>query len=205
MNTGRLATPGKTRSCPHCKATILESSSVCPGCHHHLRFDAAQRTQPTLTPLRVEGSIRHPPTGGAWEYCFVLAIRNARGEEIARQIVGVGAMQPNEERTFTLAVEVFEELREQKVVETKPAPREIKPTPPGPAPLPKDPRPPAGAAVAPALDPKLQPRLTPPPKLRDPRLGTPPLQDPRAQPPQPAPTPGTRAPFDPKLQPKDSK
>ena len=39
MNTGRVAAPGRTRTCPHCKATILESASVCPACHHHLRFD----------------------------------------------------------------------------------------------------------------------------------------------------------------------
>ena len=29
------------------------------------------------------------------------------GEEVVRQIVGVGALQPNEGRTFTFAVEVF--------------------------------------------------------------------------------------------------
>ena len=110
MNTGRLASPGKTRNCPHCKATILESSSICPGCNHHLRFDPAamaQRAQPTLTPLRVEGAIRHPANGGAWEYSVVLAVRNGRGEEITRQVVGVGALLPAEERTFTLSVEVF--------------------------------------------------------------------------------------------------
>jgi hypothetical protein len=38
---------------------------------------------------------------------MVLSIRNERGEEVARKIVGVGALQPAEERTFTLAVEVF--------------------------------------------------------------------------------------------------
>jgi hypothetical protein len=38
---------------------------------------------------------------------MTLSIRNDRGEEIVRQIVGVGAMQPLEQRTFTLAVEVF--------------------------------------------------------------------------------------------------
>ena len=30
---------GATRTCPHCRATILESAIVCPGCRHHLRFD----------------------------------------------------------------------------------------------------------------------------------------------------------------------
>ena len=38
---------------------------------------------------------------------MVLSIRNDRGEEIARQVVGVGALRANEERTFTVAVEVF--------------------------------------------------------------------------------------------------
>jgi hypothetical protein len=112
MSTGRFATPGKTRTCPHCKATILESSSVCPACNHHLRFDpkaiAERRQQATQTPLRVEGSFTHPAEGSsAWEYSVVVAIRNDRGEEIARKVVGVGALQPNEGRSFSVSVEVF--------------------------------------------------------------------------------------------------
>jgi hypothetical protein len=108
MNTGRATTPGKTRTCPHCKANILDSASVCPACHHHLRFDtAAERQAPSFSPLRIEGTIRHPPVGEPWEYCVVLAICNDRGEEIARQVVGVGALQAAEVRTFNLWVEVF--------------------------------------------------------------------------------------------------
>src|SRR5580698_181636 len=100
--------PGKTRSCPHCKATILESATVCPGCLHHLRFDpASQRMLPAATPLRVEGTIRHPPDGGTWEYSIVLAVRNERGEEITRQVVGVGALAPADVRSFSLSVELF--------------------------------------------------------------------------------------------------
>jgi hypothetical protein len=103
--------PGKTRSCPHCKATILESATVCPGCQHHLRFDpAAQRMLPAATPLRVEGTIRHPPEGGTWEYSIVLAVRNERGEEITRQVVGVGALSPRDVRSFSLSVELFAPL-----------------------------------------------------------------------------------------------
>ena len=51
---------GKTRACPHCKATILESLSICPGCLHHLRFDqeAAKRQVAATSALRVEGVIR---------------------------------------------------------------------------------------------------------------------------------------------------
>jgi hypothetical protein len=36
-----------------------------------------------------------------------MAIRNDRGEEISRQVVGVGALKPGDQRTFTFAVEVF--------------------------------------------------------------------------------------------------
>ncbi len=107
--TARPATAGTTRACPHCKATILESAAVCPACRGHLRYDsAAQAANAPVThsPLRVEGAIRHPGDGPAWEYTMLLTIRNARGEEVARQLVGVGAMQPNEERTFTLSVDV---------------------------------------------------------------------------------------------------
>jgi hypothetical protein len=37
----------------------------------------------------------------------MISITNDRGEEVARQIVGVGAIQPGEQRKFTFAVEVF--------------------------------------------------------------------------------------------------
>jgi hypothetical protein len=55
----------------------------------------------------VEGSIRHPDAGEAWEYAVTVSITNDRGQEVTRQIVGVGAIQPGEERKFTVAVEVF--------------------------------------------------------------------------------------------------
>jgi len=109
--SGRIGPAGKTRICPHCKATILESASVCPGCHKYLRFDpkaaAERRAQATFSPLRVEGSFRHPPAGDAWEYSVIVSIRNDRGEEVARHVVGVGAMLPNEGRTVALSVEVY--------------------------------------------------------------------------------------------------
>jgi len=109
MSTVRQSVPGTTRICPHCRASILESASVCPACRHHLRFDpgAATRAQPSFTPLRVEGTIRHPAAGEAWEYSVMISIKNEKGEEVTRQVVGVGALQPEEQRTFTLAVEVF--------------------------------------------------------------------------------------------------
>jgi hypothetical protein len=109
MSTARHGAPGTSRVCPHCRATILDSASVCPACRHHLRFEAqtAQREEPSFSPLRVEGTIRHSAAGEAWEYSVVLSIVNERGEEITRQVVGVGALQPTEQRTFTLAVEIF--------------------------------------------------------------------------------------------------
>lgn len=108
MTAPRAGTPGATRACPHCRETILESAAVCPACRHHLRFEAPVATAgaEVVTPLRVEGSVRNPVGGGSWEYSMVLTIRNERGEEIARRLVGVGAMQPEEQRTFTLSVEM---------------------------------------------------------------------------------------------------
>lgn len=112
MSTGRAAvTAGKTRVCPHCKSTILESASICPACQHHLRFDpkaiAERRTQPAFSALRVEGAFKHPAEGEAWEYSIVVSVRNDRGEEVARKVVGVGALNANEGRTIMLSVDVF--------------------------------------------------------------------------------------------------
>jgi hypothetical protein len=105
----RPVTPGKTRTCPHCKATILESLSICPGCLHHLRFDqeAAKRQVAATSALRVEGVIRHPPLEEPWEYFVVISVRNDRGEEVTRQVVNVGALQSTEKRTFTLSVDML--------------------------------------------------------------------------------------------------
>ena len=108
----RVAPTGKTRVCPHCKATILDSASICPACQHHLRFDpkaiVERRAQATFTPLRVEGAFRHPQVSGLpWEYSVVVSIRNERGEEVARRVVGVGALQPNEACSVAVSVDVF--------------------------------------------------------------------------------------------------
>ncbi|MDO5505484.1 MAG: zinc ribbon domain-containing protein [Pseudoxanthomonas suwonensis] len=106
---------GATRTCPHCKSDILESAAVCPACGGHLRYDsavAAGKSNATLVPLKVEGVLRHPGAGEApWEYSMLLVIRNQRGEEVARKLVGVGALHPGDERTFSLAVEVFASTR----------------------------------------------------------------------------------------------
>ena len=66
---------------------------------------AVQR-EPTTTALEVEGRIRHPSDGGAWEYSVVLTIRDGDGKEINRQVIGVGALLVGDERTFNLSVEV---------------------------------------------------------------------------------------------------
>ncbi len=112
MSSGRPGAAGATRTCPHCKTTILQSSVRCPSCRHYLRFDtpadaaadgaAAQATNA----LQVEGTIRHPAEGGAWEYSVVMVVRDEDGKELNRQVVGVGAMFPGDERSFSLSVEV---------------------------------------------------------------------------------------------------
>lgn len=108
MSVAGQATPGKSRTCPHCRATILQSASICPVCEHSLRFDShsARRTPPRFAALRVEGTIGHEDLGEGWEYSLVVSVRNDRGEEIERQVIGVGALLPDEYRTFTVAVEV---------------------------------------------------------------------------------------------------
>ena len=101
---------GRTRTCPHCKATILESAVVCPQCRHHLKFGVAatpqQQQSEGFTALRVQGELKHAEPVGDWEYTVVMAIRNERGEEVSRQVVGVGALRPGEARNMTLTVEV---------------------------------------------------------------------------------------------------
>ena len=107
MTSARPGSPGATRLCPHCRETILESAAVCPACRHYLRVNAGSEAlpAPAVTPLRIEGSIRHPPEGEPWEYTVVVSVRNDRGEEIAHKLIDVGAMNANEQRTFTLSVE----------------------------------------------------------------------------------------------------
>jgi len=108
----RPGSPGATRACPHCKETILESAAVCPQCKHHVRFAgaggsvAASDVGETLSALKIEGSIRQPNDVAAWEYSVVVSIKNEQGKEIARKLIGVGAMAPDELRTFNLSVEV---------------------------------------------------------------------------------------------------
>jgi hypothetical protein len=115
VSTTSAGSPGKARLCPHCKATILQSATICPACDHSLRFDSkrTRRAPPSFSPLRVEGTIKHPNAGEAWEYSIALSIIDEQGKEITRQIVSVGALNPDEQRTFKLAVEVFTPTSEE--------------------------------------------------------------------------------------------
>jgi len=110
MSTPRPGTAGATRPCPHCKTLILESASVCPACRGHLRYDEASvaREKTKVLPLHIEGTVSPPVGDATYEYSMVLSIRNERGEEINRQVVGVGALYPDEPRTFVLTVEMTE-------------------------------------------------------------------------------------------------
>lgn len=102
---------GATRTCPHCRATILESAVVCPGCRHHLRFDKDAKpggAAATRTAWQIEGTIDAERTDAASEYTILVTVRNERNEEIARQVINVGALQGIERRTFSLSVEIAE-------------------------------------------------------------------------------------------------
>jgi hypothetical protein len=108
MNVVRQGSLGATRVCPHCKATVLQSAAICPGCHHHLRFNAAN-TGPQIEghkAMTLEGVIHHP-SHGECEYCVVISITNEQGEKIARHVVGVGALGPNERHRYSFSVEVI--------------------------------------------------------------------------------------------------
>jgi hypothetical protein len=161
MSAVRPATPGKTRTCPHCRAVILDSASVCPGCQHHLRFgsDAGPKVA-ARTALHIEGKIKHPPAEEPWEYSVVVFIRNERDEEVARHVINVGALSHGEERVVSLAVEV---MPPRPIV--VPAPKA--PVTVGQSPL---------AAARPPL-------IPPPPAAAQPRVPTPQVSLPQPLPP----------------------
>ena len=109
MSATRMGVAGATRTCPHCRTTILESASVCPACRHHLRFAPGEkeRAPASFSALRVDGTIRHPREGDPWEYSIVVSVRDDNGAEIARHVAGVGVLNAMERRSFVLSVEVF--------------------------------------------------------------------------------------------------
>jgi hypothetical protein len=112
MAAARQSNVGATRVCPHCKATVLQSANICPGCQHHLRFNtvgssAAEPQTAAVSAMRIEGSIHHPVRDEQCEYCVVVAISNERGEKIARHVVGVGALQPGEKHKYSFSVDLL--------------------------------------------------------------------------------------------------
>ncbi len=114
MSAARQGSIGATRVCPHCKATILASASVCPACQHHLRFNpsaggpSAGGGRPAgRIAMRIEGTIGHESVEQGCEYCVVVSITNRLGERIARHVVGVGALAPGERHGYSLSVELI--------------------------------------------------------------------------------------------------
>jgi len=110
MSLIRSGSPGATRVCPHCKATVLESAAVCPGCKHHLRFGGTNHALEAgegYCALSVDGTIAHTQASEPCEYCVVLDVRDDRGEQLTRQVVGVGVLQSGERRRLNVTVEML--------------------------------------------------------------------------------------------------
>src|SRR5262245_26971170 len=101
---------GEAWNCPHCRERILRSAATCPACRRHLRVEAVTGTRaarPSVCPLSIDGSIRHPSNEADWEYSILVEVQDEHGEMMARRVVGVGALRPGEARKFTLRVEVL--------------------------------------------------------------------------------------------------
>ena len=99
--------PGQTRTCPHCKSTILASADVCPACHHHLRFGADRRAAAAAAPetlFKLEGTVRAPSPGETCEYDVVVALYDEAGAELAREVVHVGALKPSASRRCVVSI-----------------------------------------------------------------------------------------------------
>ncbi|HEY6452536.1 MAG TPA: hypothetical protein VIX87_08055 [Steroidobacteraceae bacterium] len=146
MSSVRSGSPGATRICPHCKATVLESAAICPGCRHHLRFGQighALEAGEGYCALSVDGTIAHTPASEPCEYCVVLEVRNDRGDALARQVVGVGVLQSGEIRRLNMSVEMLP-VRAHSAVKSQPATKPLA----APAPTGAKPVTPAAAATA---------------------------------------------------------
>jgi hypothetical protein len=165
MSSLRSGTPGATRVCPHCKATVLETATICPGCRHHLRFHAEAApgsAEDGYCALSVDGSIAHKVNTQPCEYFVVFEIRDERGEQVARQVVGVGVLQPGERRHLNVSVgmrpvHAQAHARSQVPLSTGPAAAAA----PGAAALrPATPTRPALQTPSPVVESRLQPRPT---------------------------------------------
>jgi hypothetical protein len=58
--------------------------------------------------LKVSGQFSRPAADGSGEYSVVVVIRDAKGAELARKVVGVGGLQPGDERQIDLTVELYD-------------------------------------------------------------------------------------------------
>jgi len=109
MKAAGVSAAGESRSCPHCKATILKSAASCPLCRHNLRFvsiGAAPSAQPKRCALLVEGALKNSSENEVLEYFVLMEVRDESGKLLSRQSVGVGAIPRAEKRIFSLRVEV---------------------------------------------------------------------------------------------------
>jgi uncharacterized protein YbaR (Trm112 family) len=94
-----------TRTCPHCKATILASAAVCPGCKGHLRYDKPKGAPAPKATWQIDGTLKAEKPDRVTEYCMVVSVRDESSEEVARHVVNVGSLQGDQKRTFTLTIE----------------------------------------------------------------------------------------------------
>ena len=101
-----MAPVGEAWNCPHCGQRILRSAVNCPACQRRLRFDTGTAGQASgACALRVEGTIHQASSETVLEYSVLVQVRDAQGAVVARHVVGVGAIQPGDTRTFSLQVE----------------------------------------------------------------------------------------------------
>jgi len=153
MSLIRSGSPGATRVCPHCKATVLESAAVCPGCKHHLRFGSASHALEAgegYCALSVDGTIAHTKASEPCEYCVVLDVRDDRGEQLTRQVVGVGVLQTGERRRLNVTVEMLP-VRTAAALKSQAAGKPTSaPSAPNAAAAPNAPRPATSPPTAPA-------------------------------------------------------
>jgi hypothetical protein len=109
MKAAGVSAAGESRSCPHCKATILKSAASCPLCRHNLRFvsiGTAPIAQPKRCALLVEGALKNSTENETLEYFVLMEVRDESGKLLSRQSVGVGAIPRAEKRVFSLRVEL---------------------------------------------------------------------------------------------------
>jgi hypothetical protein len=74
-----------------------------------LRFNAGNVEPESrgVPAMRIEGTIHHPVRDEQCEYCVVVSITNERGEKVARQVVGVGALQPGERHKYSFSIDLI--------------------------------------------------------------------------------------------------